>query len=152
MPPLEDGVRLMYERMAKDPVAFFLLAEKAGKVLDITKVIQTLLEFRRRVSVPSGGEGRLSLSKANVDSDLVVFSERGNTEDEHFVALFRIMRRLGFSTADCVTTLLHMVDLEKTRDPSPLPERLMRARDVVDAMVDLPPPTRQASFNAPSGN
>lgn len=141
--PLQDQERILYEKLATDPVAFFLAAEKAGKVLVLSDILNTLRQFRARASQPSGSAARLDLKKSTTDADLVAFTEAASQDERYYVGLFRIIRRLGFSVSDCISVLLNELDLARSRgDLSAYTAMLETVRAKIDADTALPPSTR----------
>ncbi len=139
-PPLEVKTERLYRLMALDPVRFFA-ASPNTKLEDIFSILS---QMRTRASLPEGNPGKFSLKRSEMDADLAQFVVTPNSKQEYYIALFRIVRRLGFSTQDCITVLMKDIDLEKTTgDLTEWTALLNTAQILVDGDESLPPVTKE---------
>lgn len=138
--PLEVKTERLYRLMALDPVRFFA-ASPNTKLEDIFSILS---QMRTRASLPEGNPGKFSLKRSEMDADLAQFVVTPNSKQEYYIALFRIVRRLGFSTQDCITVLMKDIDLEKTTgDLTEWTALLNTAQILVDGDESLPPVTKE---------
>ena len=138
--PLEAKAEKLYRLMALDPVRFFAASPNTG----LEDIFSILSQMRTRAGLPEGNPGRFSMKRSETDADLAQFVVTPNSQQEYYVALFRIVRRLGFSTQDCITVLMKDIDLQQTTgDLTEWTALLNTAQILVDGDEKLPPVTRK---------
>ncbi len=142
--PLDEKTANLWKKMAGDPVEFL-----KGKQFSIRDLMALLQELRTRVKLPQAHPGRAILLKSKTDPDLATYIDKGNSEVEHFVGLFGLVRRLGFDLNDFVNFLTNQLHVEKGQEQelTVFRQMLEEAKAKVESNPDLPPVTRNVEGN-----
>ena len=130
------------KQLAKDPVAYFNALPPTTTIDDAWK---TLWSFKRRISLPAGDPGRVDIKKSETDSDMVSFAEHGGDDEQYYVSLFRIFRRIGYSTDDTRMLFMKNMILTPGADLGVLVGLIESAKTKVDADTTLPAVTKQGT-------
>ena len=130
------------KKFAKDPVAHFNALPPTTTIDDAWA---TLWGFKKRISLPAGDPGRVNVQKSETDPDILSFAEHGGEDEQYYVSLFRIFRRIGYSTDDTRMVFMKNMILTPGADLGVFVGLIESAKTKVDADTTLPAVTKQGA-------